>query len=403
MSGSGQVMRLCVIAALGLATAAMFLVSMRGNYLFGYEIGQTPEKRQLFAWANVAADIWKAFGLIALTVLWRNRHRRIALIGGIAWLVCLLSGVNSAIGVYVQDRMGVTGSREARHATFKDVEKELRELEEKMKSLPSHRGAGQVEAAIAGLLNTPVVIDERVRGTVGQRSSDCIKIDTRTAETCGKIGVLGQELAVAKERKSLEPRIAALRQQLAQMRERGASDAPDPVGEFYAWATRGLLTVRDVSFGFPLFFALLIEVVSAFGPITIARYAELTREPPAKPDIAMPAMAGHGRARPAFAVEYKTGHVVEWIAARAVPAPDASAVPIEVLHADYQLWSAENRLPAMSVHAFGEEFDRVRDMPELAGKIRKFGSRYYGIRLVTPASLLAPAGMGERGLQLAKE
>ena len=35
-----------------------------------------------------------------------------------------------------------------------------------------------------------------------------------------------------------------------------------------------------------------------------------------------------------------------------------------------------------NVDAFGQEFDRVREVPELAGKIRKFGNRYYGIRLV---------------------
>ena len=29
-------------------------------------------------------------------------------------------------------------------------------------------------------------------------------------------------------------------------------------------------------------------------------------------------------------------------------------------------------------------FDAVRDVPELAGKIRKFGNRYYGIGLVQP-------------------
>ena len=334
-------MRLSVIAALGLATAAMFLVSMRGNYLFGYEIGQTPEKRQLFAWANVAADIWKAFGLIALTVLWRNRHKRMALIGGVAWFVCLLSGVNSAIGVYVQDRMGVTGTREAKHATYKDAEKELGELEQKLKALTAHRSAGQVEAAIAAVLNTPVVIDDRVRGTVGQRSGDCTKIDTRTAEACTKFAALGEELAAAKERKLLEPRIAALRRQIAEMREGGASGAPDPVGEFYAWATRGLLSVRDVGFGFPLFFALLIEVVSAFGPITIARYAELTRPGGTAPDnvgLLVPAMAGHGRLQPggALSLAHDEGGVVAWMAERATPSPDAAAVTIQELHDDYE-------------------------------------------------------------------
>jgi hypothetical protein len=34
------------------------------------------------------------------------------------------------------------------------------------------------------------------------------------------------------------------------------------------------------------------------------------------------------------------------------------------------------------VNGFIEEFDRVREAPQLRGKIRKFGSRYYGIRLV---------------------
>jgi hypothetical protein len=29
--------------------------------------------------------------------------------------------------------------------------------------------------------------------------------------------------------------------------------------------------------------------------------------------------------------------------------------------------------------AFARAFDRLREMPELTGKIRKFGTRYYGI------------------------
>ena len=105
--------RCVVLVALSLATAVMFAVSLRGNYLFGYGLGQTPEKRQLFAWANVAADVWKAFGLIAVSVLWRTRHRRAASVASVAWFVCLLFGINSALGIYVQDRAALTGMREA--------------------------------------------------------------------------------------------------------------------------------------------------------------------------------------------------------------------------------------------------------------------------------------------------
>ena len=82
MLESGQITRWLVLAALSLATAVMFAVSLRGNYLFGYSIGQSEEKRWLFGWANVAADVWKAFGLIC---------RLGALV---AWLGCNIARAN---------------------------------------------------------------------------------------------------------------------------------------------------------------------------------------------------------------------------------------------------------------------------------------------------------------------
>ena len=33
--------------------------------------------------------------------------------------------------------------------------------------------------------------------------------------------------------------------------------------------------------------------------------------------------------------------------------------------------------------AFAAEFDRLRELPALRGKIRKFGTRYFGIALTT--------------------
>ena len=170
------------------------------------------------------------------------------------------------------------------------------------------------------------------------------------------------------------------------MRDRGGSIAPDPVGEFYAWLTRGFVSVRDVGFGFPLFFALLIEVVSAFGPLTIAAYAEASR-PGDEPTL----MARHGSPWPAL-----TGSGGPWLGTSnrktdtwccglpSVPHRSAAtaAIGIEELHADYAAWCAERGLRAGSVAFFEAEFDRVRDLPDLAGKIRKFGDRYYGVGLV---------------------
>jgi hypothetical protein len=107
----------------------------------------------------------------------------------------------------------------------------------------------------------------------------------------------------------------------------------------------------------------------------------------------MPAMASYGRPRPALAFAQKAEHVVEWMAARATPAGDASPVAVEALHADYQEWASEAGRPRLTAQAFGNEFDRVREMPELAGKIRKFGNRYYGIRLVKHVSVQDRTGM----------
>ena len=59
-----------------------------------------------------------------------------------------------------------------------------------------------------------------------------------------------------------------------------------------------------------------------------------------------------------------------------------AAISIDDLHADYEVWCVGKDVNASHCAAFSDEFDRVRAVPELAGKIRKFGNRYYGIRLV---------------------
>jgi hypothetical protein len=70
------------------------------------------------------------------------------------------------------------------------------------------------------------------------------------------------------------------------------------------------------------------------------------------------------------------------MAERTEPTADPAAISIEDLHADYHAWCLASALRSLSLEAFGNEFDRVRELPQLEGKIRKFGSRYYGIRLV---------------------
>lgn len=383
MHESTPLTRWIVLVALSLATAVMVLVSIRGNYLYGYSLGQSDEKRQLFAWANVGADVWKAFGLITVSMLWRAKRRRAALVASIAWFMCLLFGINSALGIYVQDRAALTGGREATHLTYTEAEKELAGVEAKLGARGVHRSSREIEAEIASILARGVVTGDRLRGTVGSISRQCTKLDARTREACEQVRELQREHASVADSEALDARASTLREEMRDLRERGSAVVVDPVAEFYNWLTRGLIGARDVGFGFPLFFALLIETVSALGPATIAAYAEASREAGSgaprqavtRHDTPRLAVAGNGTLR---------RDVLEWLATRAVPTASNRALGLSELHADYVRWCGAGEREGAPVAAFEHAFDAVRDLPELAGKIRKFGNRYYGIGLVQP-------------------
>lgn len=394
---SSSAVRWLVILALCIATAGMFLISMRANYLYGRSIGQTPDTQVTLAWANVGADIWKACGIIVVTALWRNRWRRAALATAITWCVCLAFSISSAIGIYVQERAALTGGREAKHAAYEDTRKERADVEDKLKDLARHRSVNQVEAAIANILARPVIVGDRVRGTVGALSANCSKDDKRTAEACAEIAQLREELAVAYESTKLQGRASTLRQQMANLRGETGTVAPDPVGEFWAWVSRGWVSVSAVGFGLPLFFAFMIETVSAFGPLAIVAYAEATRRQVTgnlSPSVAtgrdLSRHAAVGRGDATF-IESATGRAVQFMADRTEPTGDSAAISNEELHADYEVWCFTNALHPLSREVFTAVFDRVREVPQLEGKIRKFGGRYYGIRLVNSKVATLPS------------
>jgi hypothetical protein len=378
---SSRAVRWFVIIVLGMATGAMIAVSLRANFLFGYGFGQTPEKAYVFGFANVAADIWKAAGLIVITSLWRAQQKRFALCLAPIWLLCLLWGLAGAIGVYAQDRTALIGGREAKAATFKDTEYELAEIDAKLRTLKTERTTAQIDAAIAAVLARPITFSDRIRGTVGKLSNGCTKEERSTAEACLEVAQLREERASAEEAGRLQIRQAQLRVHVGRLRESGGSLTADPVAELFAWLSRGQLSVRDIAFGFPLAFALLIEIVSAFGLASLVAYGEATRSA-LQIAASQPDMARSGELLPAAASDGEHGRVVQWMAERTEPTADSAAITIEALHADYEVWCVGKNAKASACSHFQDEFDRVRAVPELAGKIRKFGNRYYGIRLV---------------------
>jgi hypothetical protein len=69
--------------------------------------------------------------------------------------------------------------------------------------------------------------------------------------------------------------------------------------------------------------------------------------------------------------EAETGRIVRFMADRTEPTADRAAITIEELYRDYEVWCLGNGLQAFSQEGFVTEFDRVREVPQLEGKIRK--------------------------------
>ena len=80
-----------------------------------------------------------------------------------------------------------------------------------------------------------------------------------------------------------------------------------------------------------------------------------------------------------FLVERVDERVAAWMSERTRPRSDGKAITLQELHADYQNWCAGHAMPGTDAATFAAAFDQLREMPEVVGKIRKFGTRYYGI------------------------
>src|SRR5271157_522358 len=160
----------------GVATAAMLLISMRLNFLFGFSLGQTPEKAWVFGWVSVISDAWKGLGPIFILALFRARHRWSTAGAALIWIVCFSYSVTSALGVAVEDRSTRTGSRETIVMTYEETITEVGRLEKRRAGLRAHRTAAELEAAINALLLRPVESSQRIRGTVGEISNNCQRV-----------------------------------------------------------------------------------------------------------------------------------------------------------------------------------------------------------------------------------
>jgi hypothetical protein len=354
-------MRRLFLAAGALTAVAMLAISMRLNFLFGYSLGQTVEKAWVFGCVSIVSDAWKGLGPVFILVIFREKRVVPAIGAGVIWVACFVYSITSALGIAIEDRTARTGTREAAQLNYREAQIEIERLEQKRSSLQAHRSDSEVEAAVHQVLARTVVINQRIRGTVASLSDDCKKADARTADACADIARLRQELAAAQEEKKLDERLHLLHEGARALRERGASRAADPQAELLARLSRGWFAVRDVGAGLSVLLALLIELISAFGPAVLASYAEAT-------------------AKPATAASAAFGSVSDYLAARIEPAADDAALSLNDLHRDYEVWCGCMKRTALPLPAFAATLDRVRQENGLR-KIRKRKDSYRGISL----------------------
>jgi hypothetical protein len=266
--------------------------------------------------------------------------------------------------------------RENASATYADWRNELESVRVKRTALPANRPAGTIEG-------------DMTAARVDRRWSSSISCTDATASAsrafCAEYARLQGELATAKEAGVLDEKIRELTQKLETA---PAVRATNPQAEVIA---RLLHVAReDAEAWYALLFALAVEAAA----MSVLVLAETTthHHRQAERSVAPPPVVQ----RKEQGSSSEVGRVLDWMRDRAIPTENAAGTTLEVLHADYEVWCSGRELKAMTVEAFAEAFDLMREIPEVAGNIKKFGNRYYGIKLVDTKVAKLPLPKRER-------
>lgn len=242
-------LHLCWAVPATLAVAAWWFVSVSANYQSGMAFGS-----EIFAYASVASDIMKAaipFGVAALFI----GGYRIA--GGslaVMWIACTLWSLSSAMGFVSLHHKNMTDSRGQNVEAYTLLHDQISRLEARRSKIDVVRPEPVVKSEIEALLRTP-------------GAGDCSVIDGPvTARVCPQVDALMAELGHAKSASWLDGRLDELRQEAKTVTK---VSSVDPRNEISA----SILGVGTAVFteGLAIFFAGMMELVTAIGPWAIWR------------------------------------------------------------------------------------------------------------------------------------
>jgi hypothetical protein len=318
----------------------------------------------------VAAGVAAVVGCHGPAWIWRSLRMRewgAAFLATLGFAVCLAVSLAGGIGTIAagSDKSQATRARES--ASYSDLRNELETLRSARSSLPAHRPVGTIESDM-----TAARVDRR--WTTSSLCADATATASRTF--CADYARLDGELAAAKTAAELDEKVHELTERLETV---PAVRAVNPQAEVIARLFH--LTPADAEAWYALLFALAVEAAAMSVLLTAettTHHRYILAQDRTVQQTVLPSPAAH-RTRQEGATP--VGRVTEWMAKRAVPADSMTATTLDVLHGDYDVWCRGEGLEAISVDAFADEFDRLREVPELAGNIDKVGNRYYGIKL----------------------
>jgi hypothetical protein len=354
------------------------LVSVVLAVRFAYASADTTVDALIRAGAAAVAAVVGCHGPAWILRSVRSRAWSAAVLAVLGFVICLAVTLAGGIGTIAAGSDKSLAARAHASATYADWRKELESSRDKRSKLPASRPAGTIEGDMAA-----AHVDRRWAS-----SSSCTDATVSASRTfCAEYARLQGELASAKERATLDVKIREL---TLKLETAPAVRSVNPQAEVIARLLR--VAREDAEAWYALLFALAVEAAA----MSVLLIAEATTHQRIKRDAKN--RVGEPVSAPPVPRErdgiVETGRVLDWLRERAVPVEEINPIAPETLHADYVLWCESKELQAMAMDAFAQAFERLRDVPELAGNIKKFGGRYYGIKLADTKVARLPVKRG---------
>lgn len=246
-----------------LAALCLLGVSAAMNFRFGVTLGKTPEDGQIYGWASVASDVFKAITPFFFFAAWRSRAWAVAFAAALVWIVTTGYALTGALGHSLLNRMETTSKRTLAAEVHGDLRTDKKRFEEQLKWIPAAtKPADTVKAEIEA---------HKAKGLLlWNYSSECTQPEgAGQRKFCAEYSKLNAEFSSAKTAADLNTKIDDISRKLSGTKIDAMGES-DPQAGTIAKVLR--VDLSSVQFGFALLIVALLEFGSGFGPYVALSY-----------------------------------------------------------------------------------------------------------------------------------